>query len=64
MCAWLSPVSRSRSWRVVKRARSRQEKKSRAASPLAKWKIDAPTIIVLSTSKNAAALGSGATCSS
>ena len=37
-------------------------KKSRAARPLAKWKIDAPTIIVLSTSKKAAACGSGGTC--
>ena len=36
--------------------RSRQEKKSRAAIPWAKWKIDAPTIMVLSTSKNAAAV--------
>ena len=41
------------------RARSRQVKKLRAARPFAKWKIDAPTIIVLSTSKKAAAVGSG-----
>ena len=45
----------------MNRARSCQEKKSRAASPFAKWKIDAPIIIVLSTSKKAAAEGSGAT---
>ena len=36
-------------------------KNLRAARPLAKWKIDAPTIIVLSTSKNAAACGSSGT---
>ena len=33
-------------------------KNFRAASPRAKWKIEAPTIIVLSTSKNAAAVRS------
>ena len=33
-------------------------KNLRAASPRAKWKIEAPTIIVLSTSKNAAAVRS------
>src|SRR5690348_8779865 len=33
-------------------------KNLRAASPRAKWKIDAPTIMVLSTSKNAAAVRS------
>ena len=33
-------------------------KKSRATRPRAKWKIDAPCIIVLSTSKNAAAVRS------
>jgi len=38
-------------------------KKSRAAIPLAKWKIEAPTTMVLSTSKNAAAFGSGGTVS-
>ncbi len=43
-------------------ARSCQLKKCRAARPLAKWKIDAPTIIVLSTSKKAAACGSSGTC--
>ena len=34
-------------------------KKSRRCRPRARWKIDAPCITVLSTSKNAAALGSG-----
>ena len=34
-------------------------KNLRAARPRAKWKIDAPTIIVLSQSKNAAAVRSG-----
>ena len=33
-------------------------KNLRATRPRAKWKIDAPTIIVLSTSKNAAAVRS------
>ena len=36
-------------------------KNLRAARPRAKWKIDAPIIIVLSTSKNAAAVRSGGT---
>ena len=39
---------------------SRRVKKSRAHRPRAKWKIDAPCIIVLSTSKKAAAVRSGA----
>src|SRR6266508_6804094 len=58
-----SPRSRSRNWRNANRPRSRHVKNLRDASPLAKWKIDAPTIIVLSTSKNAAADGSGGTLS-
>ena len=40
---------------------SEPEKKFRAARPRAKWKIDAPIIMVLSTSKNAAAVRSGGT---
>src|ERR1700710_324583 len=56
-----SPRTRSRNCRAVNEATSRQEKNLRAASPLAKWKIDAPIIIVLSTSKNAAPYGSTGT---
>ena len=37
---------------------SRVVKNSRRCSPRAKWKIEAPCMIVLSTSKNAAAVGS------
>ncbi len=36
-------------------------KNFRAARPRAKWKIDAPTIMVLSQSKKAAAVGSDGT---
>ncbi len=57
----VSPRTRSRACRNMKRLRSVHEKKSRWASPLAKWKIEAPTIIVLSTSKKAAAPRSGPT---
>src|SRR4051794_16996351 len=42
-------------------ARSRAEKYLRAASPRANQKSEAPIIIVLSTSKNAAPVGSGST---
>src|SRR3712207_2458786 len=44
----------------MKEATSRPVKYLRAASPRANQKIDAPIIIVLSTSKNAAAVRSGA----
>src|SRR3954453_22169123 len=62
MFSWLSaPPIRKASCCQAKRARSRVVKKFREASPRAKWKIDAPIIIVLSTSKKAPAVGSGST---
>ena len=42
---------------------SRVVKKWRRCRPRARWKIEAPCITVLSTSKKAAAVGSGATSS-
>ena len=42
---------------------SRVVKNSRRCSPRARWKIEAPCMIVLSTSKNAATCGSGGICS-
>ncbi len=42
---------------------SRSVKNFRWYSPRARWKIDAPRMIVLSTSKNAAACRSGGTAS-
>ena len=52
------PPTRNFSCCQTKPSMSEVVKNLRAASPRAKWKIDAPTIIVLSTSKNAAAVRS------
>ncbi len=54
------PPTRNLSCCQANPARSEVVKNLRAASPRAKWKIDAPIIIVLSTSKNAAAVGRSA----
>src|SRR5690606_973906 len=69
---WFSlPPTRNLTCCQANPARSEVLKYLRAASPLAKWKMDAPIIIVLSTSKNAAAVrswgtggGLGASCGS
>jgi hypothetical protein len=53
------PAMRNLACCQTKRARSREEKYLRAASPRANQNSDAPIIIVLSTSKKAAAEGSG-----
>src|SRR5919107_2568928 len=52
-----SPSARNFTCCQRNRRRSLVEKYLRAASPLAKWKIEAPMTTVLSTSKNAAACG-------
>jgi hypothetical protein len=60
MPSWLSlPATRNLTCCKAKRARSELVKNFLAARPLAKWKIDAPIIIVLSTSKKAPAVRSG-----
>ena len=57
------PTTRNLACCQANRPMSRAVKKSRAYRPRARWKIDAPCITVLSTSKNAAACGSSGTCS-
>ena len=53
-----SPTIRNLTCSSANRTRSPVVKKFRATRPRAKWKIEAPCIIVLSTSKNAAAVRS------
>ena len=57
------PLTRNNSCFHAMPARSEGVKYFRAANPRAKWKIDAPMIIVLSTSKKAAAVRSRGTTS-
>ena len=57
------PTTRNLACCQANRPMSRAVKKSRAYRPRARWKIDAPCMTVLSTSKNAAACGSSGTCS-
>ena len=63
---WLgssTPTTRNRVCCHAADTMSRVVKNRRRWSPRARWKIDAPCMIVLSTSKNAAAVGSGDTAS-
>src|ERR1700761_963275 len=63
MLCCASPPARNFTCCQTKRRRSEVEKYLRAANPLAKWKIEAPTTTVLSTSKKAAASGLGGVAS-
>jgi hypothetical protein len=60
-CSRFSPNAENQNACQAQPARSRIVKNWRRYRPRASWKIEAPRMIVLSTSKNAAAAGSGTT---